>query len=770
MVVLRRHYMGACIFAAAAIAAHPAFASDTQHKLETVVVTGEQAPADAVPSKTESVTAEEAATHINVVNTEDMLKYLPDVLVRKRHIGDTQDPITTRTSGVGASARSLIYADGILLSALIGNNNSSASPRWGMVSPEDVSRIDVMYGPFAAQYPGNSVGAVIEIATRMPETLELRAKVQSAFQGFDQYGTDDTYSSYQMSAGLGDRLGDFAFRLSANHLDTNGQPLSYVTLTRPASASTAGTQVTGAFADVNRTGLPIAVLGAGGLEHQVQDNITLKLAYDLGDDLQASYTLGIFNQVDNATVQSYLHDSAGNTLYTGSVNIDGYNYTIGPNSFSSGVSRYGQTQMAHALSLKSDAGGAWEWATTFALYDFVRDRQRVPTAALPNAFSGGAGAITRMDGTGWYTADAKAIWHTDGGNELSFGTHYDRYELALKKFNTADWLNGAPTTLAVQSRGKTATTAVWVQDAWRFAPDWKATLGGRFENWRAFDGFNYSLAPALNVSQPKLSGSYFSPKASLAWQPSLPWTVTASYGRAYRMPTVSELYQAITTGTTLSVPNPRLNPERADSYDLSAERAVPDGRVRISLFEENLADALISQSAPLPPGSTTALPPGTNTLFSFVQNVDRVRSRGVEAVVDQNNVVFEGLELSGSATFVDSHITRDAAFAAAVGKNTPQLPKWRASMVATYRPDDAWALSLAARYSDRSFGTIDNSDIVSHTYQGFESYLVFDARAHYDIDTHWSAAFGIDNLNNRKYFIFHPFPQRTFLVELKYAQ
>jgi hypothetical protein len=43
--------------------------------------------------------------------------------LRKRHVGDTQAPVTTRTSGVGASARSLVYADGVPLSALIGNNN-----------------------------------------------------------------------------------------------------------------------------------------------------------------------------------------------------------------------------------------------------------------------------------------------------------------------------------------------------------------------------------------------------------------------------------------------------------------------------------------------------------------------------------------------------------------------------------------------------------------------------------------------------------------------
>ncbi|HEY4123953.1 MAG TPA: TonB-dependent receptor, partial [Rhizomicrobium sp.] len=549
-----------------------------------------------------------------------------------------------------------------------------------------------------------------------------------------------------------------------------GQPLSYVTLTRPTSGSTSGTPVSGAFADVNRTGLPIAVLGAGGLEHQLQDNVTLKFAYDLGSDITASYTLGIFNQQDDATAQSYLRDGAGNPVYTGSVNIGGYNYNIGANAFASGVYRYGQTQLAQALSIGSHHGEAWDWSATITSYDFVRDRQRVPIAALPDAFSGGAGAIVRMDGTGWYTADIKAIHQFDPDNELQFGGHYDRYELQMQKFATADWLDGSQGALSNASRGKTATAALWVQDAWRFAPDWKATLGGRFENWRAFDGANYSLQPALDISQPKLSGSYFSPKASVAYHPGELWTLMASYGRAYRMPTVTELYQTITTGSVLSVPNPHLNPERADSYEFSAEHADADGRVRISLFAEDLADALIAQSTPLPPGSISPLPPDTNTLFSFVQNIDRVRSRGIEAVVDRNDVLIEGMELSGSVTFVNSRIAKDTAFVAAEGKHTPQLPKWRASLVATYRPTEAWALSLAGRYSDRAFSTIDNSDVVSHTFQGFESYLVLDARAHYEINDHWSAAFGIDNLNNRKYFIYHPFPQRTFLVELKYAQ
>jgi len=81
------------------------------------------------------ITAARAKEQINTVNTEDMLKYAPSLVVRKRHYGDTQDPIATRTSGLGASARNLIFVDGIMINSPIGNNNSAASPHFGVAAP-----------------------------------------------------------------------------------------------------------------------------------------------------------------------------------------------------------------------------------------------------------------------------------------------------------------------------------------------------------------------------------------------------------------------------------------------------------------------------------------------------------------------------------------------------------------------------------------------------------------------------------------------------------
>jgi len=47
------------------------------------------------------------------------------------------------------------------------------------------------------------------------------------------------------------------------------------------------------------------------------------------------------------------------------------------------------------------------------------------------------------------------------------------------------------------------------------------------------------------------------------------------------------------------------------------------------------------------------------------------------------------------------------------------------------------------------------------------SFFVVDLRVRWQIDKQWSAAFGIDNANNDKYWNFHPYPQRTYVAELK---
>ncbi|OWY30113.1 TonB-dependent receptor [Herbaspirillum robiniae] len=705
-----------------------------------------------LPQTSASVTAAAAADGINVTDSSDVLKYLPSLSVRKRYIGDTQSPLATRTTGVNASARSLVYADGILLSALVNNNNGNGSPRWFMVAPEEIERVDVMYGPFAAEYPGNSYGAVTEITTRMPQQFEASAKALYSQQDFSQYGASGTYRAQEYNVSLGNRDGALAWRFSANHLDSFSQPVTYIT----AASVPAG--ATGAVATQDRTGKTIYVLGAGNLTHTVQDSARLKLSYDFTPTLTATYTLGLWQNQANANPQTYLKNAATGAPAYGS-------------GFS--ASNVDQQQWMQGLELRSKTGGVWDWQVAASTMSASRDLTRTSSAAFPAGAAGGAGTIADAGGTGWSTLDAKGIWRPAGADGkrgdhvLSFGAHYDRYTLATPTWNTTDWVSGGNGALASDSRGKTETSALWAQDVWRLSSALKATLGARYEWWRAFDGYNYSTTGGVGfpVNQPQVSQSGLSPKASLAWALSDEWLATLSTGRALRFPTVGELYQNVLVGGVYLQANPNLKPEKVWSTELAIERTLAEGqgKWRVSLFEERVSDALISQSAAL--GSGVA---------SFTQNVDKTRQRGIEAAFERSDVMLRGLSLNGSVTWVDARILENGGYvptvagASSVGKRTPYVPEWRATLVATYKPDDRWTYTLAGRYSARVYATVDNTDVNSHTYQGFDGYTVFDARVRYRFDRHWSAALGVDNLTNRDYFLFHPFPQRTVFAELKY--
>jgi iron complex outermembrane receptor protein len=730
-----------------------------------------------LPGTTESVTARQLADTVNMITTEDALKYMPGLIVRRRNIGDQFAPLATRTSGLGQSARSLVFADGVLLSTLIGNNNSNSTPRWAMVNPEEIERIDVMYGPYSAAYAGNSMGAVVEMTTRMPDKFEGSINGVAASQNFSLYGTNNSFNTTQLNAAVGSREGALAWRLSADMLDTQTQSLNIITVAQPATTSALGTPVTGAILDRNRLGAPIYVIGAGGMEKKEQMNLKAKFALDINAQWQATYTFGMFQNDVDSRVDTYLRDANGQPVYAGAdLNIGGYRFTganaIGAGSFSSTSGRYTwqQQHYSNSATLKSNTRGEWDWEAVVSLFKYGNDQQRIPGTALPAADNTGAGTIVSLNGTGWQTLDLKGFWRPvgfDGPHQVSFGLHRDTYNMENTTYATGYWQGGDASATNAISTGKSNTNAVWLQDAWRFAPGYKLTLGGRQENWRAYNGLNYSLAPASFVNQPTLTSSKFSPKISLGWEASRDWQITGSYGSAYRFPTVSELYQAVTVAGVVQTPNPNLRPEFAKSGELAFERIVEKSRLRISLFQESLTDALISQNSTIP---------GTTVIGASTQNINRIRSRGFEIAGQVTDAFVRGLDLSGSYTYVNSRILSDPNFLNAAnvptdvtGKFTPNIPKAKASGYANYHLDEHWSGTVGARYSARVWTTLDNTDINPGTYQGFEKFFVVDTRVNYQFDPKTRAALGIDNLNNKKYYLFHPFPQRTIVAELRHT-
>jgi iron complex outermembrane receptor protein len=702
----------------------------------------------APPQTIESIDQRKIEDTINIIDSGDAVKYLPSLFLRKRNAGDTQPTLATRMWGVNSSARSLVYVDDIPISALFSNNNTTGAPRWGLVSPEEIKGVDMLYGPFAAAYPGNSIGGVLLITTRMPETLEATLKQTEALQTFSYYNTSGAYLTSNTAGTIGSKVGRLSFFLAANREESFSQPVSFVT---SGSTFAAGTQ--GTIPALNRSGQAANVVGAGGLLHSIMDNYKMKLAVDINDWLRASYTIGFWNNSTFSTVQSYLTTANGTPTFGG---VSG---------FANNTYNLAEQHLMQALSLKTDTGGNWDWELIATRYDYLQSLQRSPGGVTAGTNYTTNGLIARMDGTGWSTQDAKGVWRPgglSGSHEVSAGLHHDVYTLKNPTWNAPSWLtspDNGNNTVSTYGRGSTETWAIWLQEAWSFAPGWKLTVGGRGERWRAYDGFN--VAGNIATSQPELGSTNFSPKASLWWQIDGKWSTKLSFGQAYRYPTVAELYQIVSTGSTFAIPNPNLLPESALSFEFAIERQDRNSRLRLSLFEEDTSNALIQQTLQT-----------SNAFISTWQNVGLIRNRGFELVGELKDVFIPGLSLSNSLTYVDSKIISNPGFQSPTGSTSqgmwvPYVPQWRDTAQAVYRPNENLSFAASARFQGKMYSTLDNSDYVSGVQGSFDPFFVMDAHIRYQVAKSVSADIGVDNLTDYKYFLFHPFPGRTFVASLK---
>ena len=711
-----------------------------------------------IPTTTEGIDAKRIDATINATDSSDALKYFPSLLVRKRYIGDFDHAVlATRASGTGNSARSLVYADGILLSNLLGNG-ASFTPRWGLVTPEEIERVDVLYGPFSAAYSGNSVGAVVDYLTRMPTQFEMHAKVGFFSQAFELFGTKDRYTCNQISGSVGSASGPWSWWFNASRQTNDGQPIAFATrLVVQGTASGGGIPVSGAIAGLDPRNRDWLILGSTNQIHTVQDHVKAKIAYDFSPTMKLSYTLGVWQNDAKRYAQTYLKDAAGDLVYSGNINIDGRQYALTSTDFAN--VRNNLNHVAHGLTLKTNTKGFFDWDIAASLYDYNKDEVRAPTATLPLSRTGGAGRITDQKGTGWNTLNLHGVVRPDGSaastHVIDVGVQRDDYKLRSLVSVTDDWLNGSAGARFSAFTGNTTLTSVYIQDTWRVRPDVKASIGLRYEDWYASNGSVANASTVLNLGPRR--ESHWSPKAALAFDMATDLTLKASIGRAVRFPTVSELYQGSVSGNALVNNDPNLRPERSVTAEVSAEYALSQGNLRATIFRESTRDALYSQT------NVTVQPNVTN-----IQNIDQIRTLGLELAAQLNDVGIKGLNIAPSVTYADSSIIANTRFPASVGKRQPRVPVWRANIVTSYEPSEQWSVSLGVRFSGRQYGTLDNIDINDQTYTSVSRFLVADLRTRYKFTKEWSIAVGIDNVNNAKYWAFHPYPQRTLHAELRF--
>ncbi len=752
-------------------------------QLGTISVTGRRASSlpGQLPASMHSITREQLQTQTLATDSADALKYFPSLNVRKRYIGDYDHAVlASRASGTSNSARSLVFVDGIALANLLGNG-AAYTPRWGLVAPQEIERVDVLYGPYSAAYSGNAMGAVVDMVTRVPERFEAEATLGAFGQRFDQYGGSGHFGGQQFQAHWAGRSPTLWWRASVTRLSSEGMPLVWANRLQSAGSTmgaAAAPVAEGAVLEPNPRGQPWWILGESNTAQTEQTQAKWRIGLDVSPRIRASAQLALWHNRVGREAQSYLRHASGplqgQPIESGDVNLGGLRYTLAAGDFA--LRRERQLHALAGFTLESrradaaasGAPGGLEWRLSASRVGYVQDDVRTSASALPAARAGGAGTLTRMDGTGWATWAARATWRA-ASHTLDVGVSEERYALAQTRETLTDWQRAETGPVAARSAGRSQLRSAYLQHHARLgamlSPSlerWRTTVGVRHETWHTKEGLAQASGPAVRYAE--RSASAWSPKLSVAYALTDEWQLSWASGRAVRWPTVAELYQSTgSLGQTLGN-DPALRPERGLSNELTFQRDVandagqPLAQFRATGFFERVEDALISQ-----------LNPATNA--SNVQNVPRTRTRGLELALQAKNLAHPRLgrwSLTSSLTYADSRVVKNPALPASEGKRQPRVPDWRATLAATWHASERVRATLGWRYSGRQYGQLDNSDTNEEAYQSVSRYSVVDLRVRAQLSPHWALAAGIDNLTNRRYWAFHAYPSRTFNAELSW--
>lgn len=172
---------------------------------------------------------------------------------------------------------------------------------------------------------------------------------------------------------------------------------------------------------------------------------------------------------------------------------------------------------------------------------------------------------------------------------------------------------------------KSHTTGLFVQDEWRFHPEWLLNIGLRHDKHSDFSAIT-------------------SPRTALVWQATPRLSLKAIVGSAFRTPNAAERFYS---DASSQEPNPELKPEHIKSSELAgAYRFSQNGRIGLSIYNNRMNDLIDQVTA-------------TSGISKYI-NQSTVNARGIE--LHSENTWSGGYRLRGSVAWQQSKQTEATAF------------------------------------------------------------------------------------------------------------
>ncbi len=699
---------------------------------------------------------------INITTTEDLVKYEPSIVIRRRFIGDSNGTLGIRGANMFQTARSMVFADGVPLHYFL-ESRWKGAPRWTMVSASEIAQVEVVYGPFSAEYSGNAMGGVVLIETSTPQEEELHVDGSFFTQQFDDYGFDDRLNGFKGFVSYGNKVENFSYYLSYNHLANDSQPQifrdSSLVPTPNGTPTPTPLPVTGAIIENDSRSNRRFWYGDTGVVETKTDNYKIKLGYEL-DEWKALLNIVYEDRnSDTDSANSYLTDNSGRSIWSGLVIQDGEAFAVDHHRLN------GSTLSRESLSLGLRVRGSiWDDVGIEAninQFKILKDEKRTSLRNSNDPEYTLDGSVADYHSSGWQTADLKFTFNDifTNGLQLISGARHEDYELNLDLYDSSNYNNGSKDSFTSRFGGKTSLDAVFTQFNWDVSPLVDVAFGLRYERYTSSNGYfgnDDTRTPNYEVTDvPTESRSLTSPKFSMGFKPTDDWLIRYAFAKAYRFPIIEELFSQYQEFNSQSIPRPDLKPEDGTHHNLLLEKTLEDGYLRANIFHDSIKISIESQTYP------------DSSIRTF-SPIDKVKTLGVEFIANQYNVLIDDLDIRFNLSYTDSEIIKNNLAPSTEGNQALRLPKWRSHLLANYQINDSWNIGGNIEYASNSYGRSDNLDNENNVYGAQDGYTRIGLNTHIDLNTQIRLSFGVDNLTNEITYVAHPWPGRTVYFNFSY--
>jgi outer membrane receptor protein involved in Fe transport len=264
---------------------------------------------------------------------------------------------------------------------------------------------------------------------------------------------------------------------------------------------------------------------------------------------------------------------------------------------------------------------------------------------------------------------------------------------------------------------------------------WSAALSLRLDSVSDIDTHVFTLPSAAPqpVVTPNRNEFIASPRLGVVRQLPANVAVHASVFRAFRSPTMNELYRTGQVGQETTQANAQLESERATGWEIGAAYASPKREIALAgtyfwtEINRPVSAVLISSTA--------------TSILDKRENLGQILSQGTELHLEMR----PGRAISANLGYQYAHavVTQFSAQPSLVGNWIPEVPRQSFTAQLRAQRKGVGEVTLAARASGHAWDDSANTYLLN-------SFFQMDLSARHDFSTRWSATLTMQNLLNQR--------------------